>query len=53
MEFGIEKWVRLMMKRRKIEKAKGIELPNHKAIRMFEEKKKPKYSEILEADIIK
>ena len=53
MEFGINKCAMLIMKSRKRETTKRIELPNQESIRMFGEKENYKYLEILEVDIIK
>ena len=53
MEFGIDKWVMLMMNTGKNETAKGIEQPNREEIRTFGEKENYKYLGILEADAIK
>ena len=40
MKFGIKKYVMLIMKKRRREAMKGIELPNHKNIRTLREKRK-------------
>ena len=53
MEFSIEKWTMVIMKRRKRESAEGLEIPNQECIRKFGEKENYKYLGILEADTIK
>ena len=49
MEFGIEKYAMLVMKRGKIVKSVGIELPNDKVIKSLQEGESYKYL-ILKAD---
>ena len=53
MEFGIEKWAILVMKRGKRHLTDGMELPNQNKIRTLAEKETYKYLGILEADTIK
>ena len=53
MEFGIEKYTMLVMKRGKQHIMEGVKLPNQVVIRMFGEKETYKYLGILEADTIK
>ena len=50
MEFGIEKCAVLVMKKRKIMKSVGIELPDGKVIKSIQEGESHKYLGILEAD---
>ena len=50
MEFGIEKCATLVMKKRKIVKSVGIELPDRKVIKSLQEGESYKYLGILEAD---
>ena len=50
MEFGIEKCAMLVMKRGKIVKSEGIELPEGKVIKSLQEGESYKYLGILEAD---
>ena len=50
MEFGIEKCAMLVMKKGKIVKSVGIELPNGKVIKSLQEGECCKYLGILEAD---
>ena len=53
MEFGIEKYTMLVMKRGKRHLTDGMELPNKDKIRTLGKNKTYKYSGILEGDIIK
>ena len=53
MEFGIEKYVMLVMKSRKSHTTEGMELPNQDKIRSLGEKETYKYLGILEASTIK
>ena len=53
MEFGIEKFALLVMKRGKRHIPDGIELPNQDNIRTLAENETNKYLGILEADTIK
>ena len=50
MQFGIEKCAILVIKKRKIVKSDGIELPNDKVIKSLEEGESYKYFGVLEAD---
>ena len=50
MEFGIEKCAMLVMEKGKIEKLVGIELPDGKVIKSFQEGESCKYLGILGAD---
>ena len=50
MEFGIEKCAMLVMEKGKIEKSVGIELPDGKVIKSFQEGESCKYLGILGAD---
>ena len=50
MEFGIEKCAMLVMKKEKIVKSVGIELPDGKVIKSLQEDENYKYLRILEAD---
>ena len=53
MEFGIEKWAKLVMKSGKRHLTDGMELPNQDKFRTLREKETNKYLGILEADTIK
>ena len=53
MEFGIEKYVMLIMRSGKRYMTKGIELPIQETIRTLGEKETYEYTGILEADTIK
>ena len=53
MEFGIEKYPVLLMKRGKRHMSDGMELPCQDKIRTFGGKGTYKYSDILEADTVK
>ena len=53
MEFDIEKWGMLIMKKRERQTMERIKLANHESIRTFGEKENYKYLEILEADTTK
>ena len=53
MEFGVEKWVMLVMKSGKRRMTEGIELPNQVVIKTLGEKETYKYLGILESDNIK
>ena len=50
MGFGIEKCATLVMKKGKIVKSVGIELPDGKVIKLLQEGESYKYLEISEAD---
>ena len=50
MEFGIEKCTKLVMKKGKIVKLVGIEMPDGKVIKSLQEGESYKYLGILEAD---
>ena len=53
MDFGIEKYTTLIMRRGKQHTTEGMELPNQEKIRMLGEKETYKYLGILEVDTIK
>ena len=53
MEFGIEKYVILIMRSGKRQITQGIEQPNQEKISTLREKETYKYTGILEADTIK
>ena len=50
MIFWIDKGAMLLMKKMKIVKSDGIELPNEKVIKLLEERESCKYLGLLEAD---
>ena len=50
MKFWIDKGDMLVMKKMKIVKSDGIELPNEKVIKLLEERESCKYLGLLEAD---
>ena len=50
MKFWIDKGDMLVMKKMKIVKSDGIELPNEKVIKLLEERESYKYLGLLEAD---
>ena len=50
MQFWIDKGDMLMMKKMKIVKSDGIELPNEKLIKLLEEQESRKYLGLLEAN---
>ena len=50
MLFWIDKGAMLLMKKMKIVKSDGIELPNEKVIKLLEERESCKYLGLLEAD---
>ena len=50
MQFWIDKGAMLLMKKMKIVKSDGIELPNEKVIKLLEERESCKYLGLLEAD---
>ena len=50
MQFGIDKCAMLVMKKEKLVKSDGIQLPNYKIIKSLEEGDSYKYLGVLEAD---
>ena len=50
MQFGIDKCAMLVMKKGKIVKSDGIQLPNNKVIKSLEERESYQYLGVLEAD---
>ena len=50
MQFWIDKWVMLGMKKGKIVNSDGIQLPNEKVIKLLEDGESYRYLGVLEAD---
>ena len=50
MQFWIDKWVMLVMKKGKIVNSDGIQLPNEKVIKLLEDGESYRYLGVLEAD---